>query len=43
MSILIELLPTLVEHGAIPEQHYLQVCKDFKEEYQNLEADMEDY
>ena len=43
MSIAMELFPYLVEHGLIREQHYLQLCKDFKQEYQVLQADLEDY
>ena len=43
MSILMELQPTLVEYGVTPEQKYLQACKEFKEEYQHLQADMENY
>jgi len=36
MSIAMELLPYLVEHGVTQEHRYLQICKDFKEEYQFL-------
>jgi len=43
MSILIELAHSFVENGVTPEQRYLQLCKDCKEQYQRVQAHMENY